>query len=98
MKKIIQILGYVVMMITSLYIAYPVLAQQSPDTDKESVPLFTSEEPLEFTLAIDVRQLKKDDSEDPEYDEGKLILHGTSEDKSFKIKVKGPGKFFFINL
>lgn len=56
------------------------------------VPLFESEEPLKITLLIDVKTVKNDNSEDPEYSEGKLILHEeSSQDVTFDIKVKARG-------
>lgn len=56
------------------------------------VPLFESEEPLKFTLIIDVKTVKNDNSEDPQYSDGKLILHEeSSEDVNFDIKVKARG-------
>lgn len=58
----------------------------------EVVPLFESEEPLKITLLIDVKTVKNDNSEDPEYSDGKLILHKeSSQDVTFDIKVKARG-------
>ena len=54
-------------------------------------PLFSSSDPLKLTLVIDVKGLKKDNSENPEYSEGSLILHEEAGDKEFNIKVKARG-------
>lgn len=64
----------------------------SINPQKHVSPLFESEVPLKFTLIIDVKTVKNDDSEDPQYTEGKLILHEESlENKNFDIKVKARG-------
>ena len=54
-------------------------------------PLFASDETLKFTLIIDTRELKKDESETPEYSDGQLILDQNGEDKKFDIKVRPRG-------
>ena len=54
-------------------------------------PLFESEEPLKFTLIIDIKTVKNDNSDDPQYSEGKLILHDASGDINFDIQVKARG-------
>ena len=55
-------------------------------------PLFESEEPLKFTIIIDIKTIKNDDSDDPQYSEGKLILHDeSSKDINFDIKVRARG-------
>lgn len=60
--------------------------------DREKpVALFASEEPLQLTLIVDVKQLRKDDSDNPQYQEGKLILYHDSVEKEFSIKVKARG-------
>ncbi len=60
--------------------------------DQKTAPLFDSDEPLKITLIIDTRALKGDNSDDPQYTEGQLILHENSaEDKNFNIKVRARG-------
>jgi hypothetical protein len=55
-------------------------------------PLFASTEPLKLTLTIDIKTVKNDNSEDPQYSDGSLILHDDSEEsKHFEIKVKARG-------
>jgi hypothetical protein len=68
-------------------------AESDSVNQKELVaPLFASEEPLKFTLIIDVKTVRNDDSEDPQYSAGKLILHeGSSQDADFDIQVKARG-------
>jgi len=46
---------------------------------------------LKFTLIIDTKALKKDDSENPEYSPGQLILHDGSQDQVFELKVRARG-------
>ena len=74
----------------------------NPAISQEPPPLFVSEEPLDFTLIMDVKELKKDDSDNPKYSPGKLILHEGQEDQSFDIKVKARGisrrKFDFCSF
>ena len=69
---------------------------QNANTDSvrhsEVAPLFKSEEPLKFTLVIDIREIRNDNSENPEYSKGKLILHDDSaQDIEFDIKSKARG-------
>ena len=55
-------------------------------------PLFESEEPLKFTIIIDIKTIKNDDSDDPQYSDGQLILHDeSSKDINFDIKVRARG-------
>ena len=61
----------------------------SQQTDK--APLFESEEPLKLTLIIDIKTVKNDNSEDPQYSAGKLTLHEASGDTNFDIQVKARG-------
>jgi len=57
-----------------------------------AAPLFASDEPLKFTIVIDIKTVKNDNSEDPEYSVGKLILTNDSQnDINFDIKVKARG-------
>jgi len=60
--------------------------------EDKTAPLFVSEEPLKFTLIIDTRELKKDESDDPQYSDGQLILQeDASNEKTFDIKVRARG-------
>lgn len=61
------------------------------NADPNTAPLFADANPLSITLTIDTKALKKDDSENPEYSDGQLILHSDSGDKNFEIKVKARG-------
>ncbi len=56
-----------------------------------NAPLFESEEPLKLTLIIDVKTVKNDNSDDPQYSAGKLTLHKASGDTNFDIQVKARG-------
>lgn len=54
-------------------------------------PLFASVEPLKFTIMMDSRALKKDNSDIPEYSEGQLILYEDNVEQLFDIKVRARG-------
>ncbi|NIM51820.1 MAG: hypothetical protein GTN62_12755 [Gemmatimonadales bacterium] len=60
----------------------------------ETAPLFSSQELLHFTLIADLKQLKKDRSEDSEYRPVRIVL-GTAGDTSrtLELKVKTRGVF-----
>jgi hypothetical protein len=60
--------------------------------EETTAPLFASEEPLKFTLIVDTRELKKDESDDPQYSDGQLILQDdVSGEKTFDIQVRARG-------
>ena len=66
-------------------------SKEAKSTTENPSPLFASRTPLEFTLILDVKALKKDDSDDPEYTKGSLILNSDNTDQTFDIKVKARG-------
>lgn len=58
----------------------------------DTAPLFTSQELLQFTLIADLKQLKKDRSEDSEYRPAKIVSEvadGTSDTLDLKVKTRG---------
>jgi len=58
----------------------------------DTPPLFASETPLVFTLKLDVKAVKNDSSDDPEYSDGSLILSNPDgSNKEFSLKVKARG-------
>lgn len=70
--------------------AHGALQQPSSDT----IPLFASLEPLEFTLLADYDQLKKDRSQESEEREGRIILMGSGgAEVEVDIQVKTRGNF-----
>lgn len=55
-------------------------------------PLFASEEPIKITLTIDIRTVRNDNSDDPQYSEGNLVLYNSPEDSiTLDIEVKARG-------
>lgn len=64
-------------------------AQENPQPNNSL--LFASEEPLKITLKVDSKALKKDNSDEPEYLPGQLVLHEEAKDISFDIKVRARG-------
>jgi hypothetical protein len=69
---------------------YPVSGVLGQNT--KVVPLFESEEPLKFTLVINIREIRSDESDNPQYSEGKLILHvDSTQNIEFDIKAKARG-------
>lgn len=61
------------------------------ESEEQISPLFASNEPLKFTLIIDTKKLKSDESDDPEYTEGQLILDTDGVEKTFDIKARARG-------
>src|SRR5210317_360108 len=74
-----------------LWASIPGYAQNQEHSSDEQAPLFNSEEPLKFTLILDVKTIKKDDSDNPKYSESKLVLHTDHEDETYDIKVRARG-------
>ena len=71
---------------------HPVISQDSTSTIKATTPLFLSEEPLEFAVKMDVKTIKNDNSDDPQYSEGALILtNADGSIKEFALQVKARG-------
>jgi len=73
----------------------PVIAafsQDSTSTSTDNSPLFAAETPIEFTLKLDVKAVKNDNSDDPQYSDGALVLKnpdGSSKEFSLKVKARG---------
>ena len=74
-----------------IFFSFQIKAQEDTDPQKKTSPLFAAKDPLKFSLTIDIKKLKKDNSENPEYSDGNLILHENTGDISFDIKVKARG-------
>ncbi|NJN24586.1 MAG: hypothetical protein HC819_00575 [Cyclobacteriaceae bacterium] len=55
--------------------------------------LFASDKPLRFSLVVDIKTLKNDESENPEYTKGQMIWHRENEeDVIFHIEARARGK------
>jgi hypothetical protein len=70
----------------------PAISQDSTVTKTNSAPLFASETPITFTLKMDVKTVKNDNSDDPQNSDASLILKnadGTSKQYSLKVKARG---------
>ncbi|MDZ7606325.1 MAG: hypothetical protein U5K79_12230 [Cyclobacteriaceae bacterium] len=75
-----------------LALANSAIAQDSTATNTIKSPLFAAETPIEFTLKLDVKAVKNDNSDDPQYSDGSLILKNPGAGtKEFSLKVKARG-------
>jgi hypothetical protein len=75
-----------------LLLANSAISQDSTATKTDNSPLFAAETPIGFVLKLDVKTVKNDNSDDPQYSDGSLILKNPdSSTKEFSLKVKARG-------
>ncbi len=75
-----------------LLLANSAISQDSTATNTDNSPLFAAETPIGFVLKLDVKTVKNDNSDDPQYSDGSLILKNPdSSTKEFSLKVKARG-------
>jgi hypothetical protein len=75
------------------FFSTPILyGQNLTEKSDKVIPLFESEEPLRFTLITDIKKIRNDESDNPEYSEAKLILYTDSVTNiEFDIEAKARG-------
>ncbi len=68
------------------------ISQDSTAINTDKSPLFGSENPIEFILKLDIKAVKNDDSDDPQYSDAALVLKNPDNStKDFSLKVKARG-------
>lgn len=76
-----------------LLAVFPILSNASAKIDSIPNTLFSSTEPIELVLQMDMQKVLNDKSEDPEYVPAKLIYkHDANKIRVFNIKIKARGQ------
>ena len=70
-----------------LFVLAPAILLGQPS----EIPLFSSDDPLDITIILDLKTVRNDKSDDPQYSGANLILYENGDSINFNIKVKARG-------